>query len=402
MRSWLIAVSAVGVLAVGVVAAEGQRRSSTGPHASPGAIAATVTWVSDGDTLRARAADGTDLGRVRLLGIDAPELAHDGRSAQGWSEQARAALGALTPVGAAITLVPDLGQADRDVYGRLLRYVEIGGADAATSCWLRAPLESRRCPMAWRHPSAPARMPRPRPGRRANTWACGAHAPECRHPHPLKGAVMSHNDEYDWTKGMKSQPTALDLDGQECVALVRELRRAAGDREAVGFSFAEVYADLSGDPEYAYSPSAQDRYVEAALAAHARYELRGAALAGPFYELAERIERSGRVDLDDPSSRALVVDMLDDTGWQLDEPWAAPPAEMHRVMEAVARPVSQPDPLAETHETQAHEYAPDNRAAGQTREFSDPVSEAARRRMDQHRARVGGAATTGIQTAPHR
>ena len=55
---------------------------------------------------------------------------------------------------------------------------------------------------------------------------------------------MSHNDEYDWTKGMKSQPTALDLDGQECVALVRELRRAAGDREAVGFSFAEVYACL--------------------------------------------------------------------------------------------------------------------------------------------------------------
>jgi len=90
-----------------------------------------VTWVSDGDTLRARAADGTDLGRVRLLGIDAPELAHDGRSAQCWSEQARAALGALTPVGAAIILVPDLGQADRDVYGRLLRYVEIGGADVS-------------------------------------------------------------------------------------------------------------------------------------------------------------------------------------------------------------------------------------------------------------------------------
>ena len=129
--SWLIAVSAVGVLAVGVVAAEGQRRSSTGAHAAPGAIAATVTWVSDGDTLRARAADGTDLGRVRLLGIDAPELAHDGRSAQCWSEQARAALGALTPVGAAITLVPDLGQADRDVYGRLLRYVEIGGDDVS-------------------------------------------------------------------------------------------------------------------------------------------------------------------------------------------------------------------------------------------------------------------------------
>lgn len=129
--SWLIAVPAVGVLAVGVVAAEGQRRSSTGAHASPGAIAATVTWVSDGDTLRARAADGTDLGRVRLLGIDAPELAHDGRSAQCWGEQARVALGALTPVGAAITLVPDLGQADRDVYGRLLRYVEIGGADVS-------------------------------------------------------------------------------------------------------------------------------------------------------------------------------------------------------------------------------------------------------------------------------
>lgn len=128
--SWVMVVAAVGVLAVGTVITQGHRHASA-PRARQGSITATVTWVSDGDTLRARAADGTDLGRVRLLGIDAPELAHDGRPAQCWSEQARAELSALTPVGAAITLVPDLGQEDRDVYGRLLRYVEIGGVDVS-------------------------------------------------------------------------------------------------------------------------------------------------------------------------------------------------------------------------------------------------------------------------------
>lgn len=122
--------AAVGVFAIGMAVAGANRHPSTSPQ-NPGAITATVTWVTDGDTLRARAADGTDLGPVRLLGIDAPELAHDGRPAQCWSEQARAELDALTPVGSAITLVPDLGQDDRDVYGRLLRYVEIDGLDVS-------------------------------------------------------------------------------------------------------------------------------------------------------------------------------------------------------------------------------------------------------------------------------
>lgn len=150
--SWVIAAAAVGVLVVGMVVAEGHRRPSTGPKTLEGAITATVTWVSDGDTLRARAADGTDLGRVRLLGIDAPELAHDGRSAQCWSEQARAELGALTPVGAAITLVPDRGQDDRDVYGRLLRYVEIDGADVSNQLLAAGAARTKKAPDGARPP----------------------------------------------------------------------------------------------------------------------------------------------------------------------------------------------------------------------------------------------------------
>lgn len=35
-----------------------------------------VTSVVDGDTLRVEALDGTELGRVRLLGIDTPETGH--------------------------------------------------------------------------------------------------------------------------------------------------------------------------------------------------------------------------------------------------------------------------------------------------------------------------------------
>ncbi len=76
-----------------------------------------VTEVVDGDTMTVRG-----LGRVRLVGVDAPE-----RGACG-SDQATARLRGLV-LGRAVSLVPD-GRDDRDRYGRLLRYVEVGGVDA--------------------------------------------------------------------------------------------------------------------------------------------------------------------------------------------------------------------------------------------------------------------------------
>jgi endonuclease YncB( thermonuclease family) len=73
--------------------------------------------VNDGDTLRT-----TSGRRIRLVQVDAPELHTDC-----YGKAALATLRRLTPPGTAVTLVrdPDLDATDR--YGRLLRYVVVGG-----------------------------------------------------------------------------------------------------------------------------------------------------------------------------------------------------------------------------------------------------------------------------------
>jgi endonuclease YncB( thermonuclease family) len=75
-----------------------------------------VTRVVDGDTL--------ELGNgetVRLVGIDTPEVGECG------FEQASARLGELA-LGRSVTLAAS--DEDRDYYGRLLRYVDVGAVDA--------------------------------------------------------------------------------------------------------------------------------------------------------------------------------------------------------------------------------------------------------------------------------
>lgn len=83
------------------------------------ATAATVRRVNDGDTLTLT--DGT---QVRLVQIDAPELGTDcyGRSA-------RAALARHVAPGSRVVLDRDVQLDDRDRYGRLLRYVLVGGTN---------------------------------------------------------------------------------------------------------------------------------------------------------------------------------------------------------------------------------------------------------------------------------
>ncbi len=102
-------------------------------HAAPAAVPSApspavvltgrIYSISDGDTVRVTASDGMDLGRVRLLGINAPELGHDDQPEQCWAAHAREALARIVPVGSAVQLVADPAQADRDVYGRPLRYL---------------------------------------------------------------------------------------------------------------------------------------------------------------------------------------------------------------------------------------------------------------------------------------
>jgi micrococcal nuclease len=81
-------------------------------------VSCTVTRITDGDGIECEG-----IGRVRLIGIDTPELEQ-----QPFGRQAAAALGALMRVGSEVRLEPDVEARDR--YGRTLAYVWIGSTMA--------------------------------------------------------------------------------------------------------------------------------------------------------------------------------------------------------------------------------------------------------------------------------
>lgn len=88
-------------------------------------VAATgvrVDSVTDGDTLTIRDTAGFPT-VVRLLGIGAPELAHDGQPAECGAQAAKEALTQLVK-GRRVNLLTDPGSDRTDRYGRLLAYVE--------------------------------------------------------------------------------------------------------------------------------------------------------------------------------------------------------------------------------------------------------------------------------------
>ena len=75
-----------------------------------------VVGVSDGDTIRVRVGGATE--RVRVIGIDAPELS----PRECYAQQAASRMQSLVQ-GTSVRLTADPTQADRDRYGRLLRHV---------------------------------------------------------------------------------------------------------------------------------------------------------------------------------------------------------------------------------------------------------------------------------------
>lgn len=83
------------------------------PHSNK---SVSVQFVIDGDTII------TNAGKVRLVGIDAPEKEKCGYKEA--SERLRTLVDKKE-----VTLVDDTKQPDRDNYGRLLRYVEVNGED---------------------------------------------------------------------------------------------------------------------------------------------------------------------------------------------------------------------------------------------------------------------------------
>jgi micrococcal nuclease len=116
------------------VAGPGGAGGATQPAPSTAGETGTVTNVVDGDTV-----DVAGLGRIRVIGIDTPE-----RGACGY-ESATQAMTVLV-LGREVTLVPGAAD-DADRYGRLLRYVDVGSADAGLSLiedgWAIARYDSR-------------------------------------------------------------------------------------------------------------------------------------------------------------------------------------------------------------------------------------------------------------------
>ncbi|WP_229708416.1 thermonuclease family protein [Knoellia flava] len=80
-----------------------------------GAFVLTV-GVTDGDTIKVRVGATTE--RVRLIGLDAPELKGD----ECWAQKASSKMQSLVQ-SRSVRLVADPTQDDRDRYGRLLRHV---------------------------------------------------------------------------------------------------------------------------------------------------------------------------------------------------------------------------------------------------------------------------------------
>lgn len=98
---------------------------STTPAAS---TVATVVAVVDGDTIDVETSTGEE--RVRLIGIETPEISRDGGVDDCYAQEARTYLDQLV-YGHDVELVSDPTQADTDRYGRLLRHVLIDGQSAA-------------------------------------------------------------------------------------------------------------------------------------------------------------------------------------------------------------------------------------------------------------------------------
>lgn len=83
---------------------------------------ATVYWEPDGDTIHVDLADGSHE-KVRLIGVDAPEDSPTLVECGG--KDATDAMISLAPRGTRLRLIADPATADRDRFGRLLRYVEL-------------------------------------------------------------------------------------------------------------------------------------------------------------------------------------------------------------------------------------------------------------------------------------
>lgn len=96
---------------------------------APTSEVATVDYVIDGDTIAVTREGHTEPERVRLIGIDTPELGHGKGPDECWAAEARDELTALLPESTEVSLSADPSQPDVGKYGRLLRHVDTDGVN---------------------------------------------------------------------------------------------------------------------------------------------------------------------------------------------------------------------------------------------------------------------------------
>jgi endonuclease YncB( thermonuclease family) len=101
--------------------------SATDAGAAPESYPGKVLWVVDGDTLHVEVA-GEDWS-VRLLGVDAPEVAHGSTAADCGGDDATAGLARLAAPGTAVTLSFDSRADKQDRYDRYLAYISTAETD---------------------------------------------------------------------------------------------------------------------------------------------------------------------------------------------------------------------------------------------------------------------------------
>lgn len=123
-RRRLIATAATMLAAIAVAGCTPPPAPAADPAPpSTGVVVAVV----DGDTIDVELAGVSQ--RVRVLGIDAPEVGRDGDVSECFAEESREVLNTLV-YGQSVTLTADASQDDADRHGRLLRYVTVGDVDA--------------------------------------------------------------------------------------------------------------------------------------------------------------------------------------------------------------------------------------------------------------------------------
>ncbi len=119
----LAAVALAGCAPATPAASTGTTAASTGASAGAGAGpgGATVTKITDGDTIHVRIDGAAKDTTVRLIGIDTPETKRPNTPVECFGTEASAHMRELLPVGTRVRLEPDVEPTDR--YGRTLAYV---------------------------------------------------------------------------------------------------------------------------------------------------------------------------------------------------------------------------------------------------------------------------------------